>query len=206
MQTSTIIKPPFSVETTRFCTSGKVLEYDGTRTPFQLALFDSPISGQGLRVVFGKIPNRWPVIRYTGPILTNVQAAKYWQRLLQLSDNPRLELFTLDAQRSINGARSLAAFVNHSCAPNCRIYTDPDRDLVAFYAIREIFQDEELTIDYSLHVDGSAVMALHPCQCGAPDCRGFMDSPLTIAKYRQAEAGTVEPHGETTTRKRKNAR
>lgn len=178
-----LIKPPFNPQITKFCTSGKVLEYAGKTVPFQLGLFDSPISGQGLRVVFGKIPNRHPVIRYTGPILTNAQAQRYWAKLLALSSNPRVELFTLDDKRSINGARSLAAFVNHSCAPNCRIYTDPKHDLVAFYAVREIFQDEEITIDYSLHVDDNPPVELHPCRCGAATCRGFMDSPLVIQNF-----------------------
>lgn len=181
------MKPPFSVENTQFCTSGKVLKYDGTAPPFQLGLFNSPISGQGLRVVFGKIPKRWPVIRYVGPILTQAGVQKYWNKMLELTDNPRLELFSLDANRSINGTRALAAFVNHSCAPNCRVYTDPDRDLVAFYAIREIFQNEEITIDYNLHVDENMVVVLHPCACGADTCRGFMDSPETIKRYNQNE-------------------
>lgn len=184
MTQSPILNPPFSVENVRFCTSGKVLEYAGERTPFQLSLFNSPIAGQGLKVAFGKISKGWPVIRYVGPILSEKQVLEYWSKALALSDKPRVELFALDAHRTINGARALAAFVNHSCVPNCRIYTDAARDLVAFYASREIFQDEELTIDYGLHTDGVGPYVLHPCKCGATRCRGFMDSPEMIRKVK----------------------
>lgn len=179
------LQPPFSAENTRFCQSGKVLSYCGQHTPFQLTLFDSPISGKGLRVGFGKIPSRWPVIRYVGPILDSAGVQRYWQRLQKLSKKPRLELFSLDDYRSINGATALASFVNHSCDPNCRVYTEPERDLVAFYALREIFQGEEITIDYNLHVDHNEVVELHPCRCGAVTCRGFMDSPDVIAEYKR---------------------
>lgn len=134
---------------------------------------------------FGKIPKRWPVIRYVGPILDQSGVQRYWERLLKLSKSPRLELFSLDEKRSINGSSALAAFVNHSCEPNCRVYTDPDRDLVAFYALREIFQDEEITIDYNLHVDDNAVVRLHECRCKAASCRGYMDSPRVIEAYRR---------------------
>lgn len=186
------LSPAFSVENTKFCTSGKVLEYMGERPNFQLGLFNSPISGQGLRVSFGKISKGWPVIRYVGPILTDEQVAKYWAKALELSNNPRVELFALDTNRTINGARALAAFVNHSCAPNCRVHTDPSKDLVAFYAFREIFQGEELTIDYGLHTDApdGAQYALHPCKCGAKTCRGYMDSIEMIKKFKGKKVQT----------------
>ena len=38
-------------------------------------------------------------------------------------------------------------FINHDCKPNCYVDND-DEDNLCLYAIRDIIEDEELTIDY----------------------------------------------------------
>jgi SET domain-containing protein len=70
-----------------------------------------------------------------------------------------------------------ARFINHSCDPNCEIYTFNDRAFV--YATRDIARGEELTYDYQLRrasrvarkkTDASS----YACSCGADNCRGTM--------------------------------
>lgn len=70
-------------------------------------------------------------------------------------------------------------FVNHSCEPNCEFdYIEcsdepaekPDKTAFLF-ALRDIEQGEELTIDYNW----SAASAI-PCHCQAPSCRGWVVS------------------------------
>ncbi|KAI9373067.1 hypothetical protein BJX61DRAFT_404513 [Aspergillus egyptiacus] len=71
-------------------------------------------------------------------------------------------------------------FINHSCNPNCRMFavsrTHGDEYLydLAFFALKDIPPNTELTFDYNPHMekvkklDPSAV----PCLCGEPTCRG----------------------------------
>ncbi len=70
-------------------------------------------------------------------------------------------------------------FVNHSCEPNCEFnYLEcsdlPDeepRKRVYLFALRNIKQGEELTIDYNW-----AAASAIPCRCQAPSCRGWVVS------------------------------
>jgi SET domain-containing protein len=54
----------------------------------------------------------------------------------------------------------VAAFVNHSCEPNCE--TDQIRGKMWIIALRDIEAGEELTYDYNLY-DGEDDA---PCLCG----------------------------------------
>ena len=79
-------------------------------------------------------------------------------------------------------------FVNHSCAPNLRIFArvgdHADKHLhdLALFAIRDIPKGEELTFDYVDGVDDEDNDALDPekhkdmtrCLCGSKDCRGYL--------------------------------
>ncbi len=70
----------------------------------------------------------------------------------------------LDASINPNALR----YVNHSCMPNTYMRVCYSR--VEFYALRSISKQEELTCNYGpTHHDGK-----HPCQCGAPNCKGFL--------------------------------
>ena len=58
-------------------------------------------------------------------------------------------------------------YLNHSCQPNTFYYT---MDMVSYLmAMRDIQQDEELTLEYSLCSFGGQIW---DCACGSPDCRG----------------------------------
>ena len=85
------------------------------------------------------------------------------------------DAFTLDASHAGNVAR----FVNHSCAPNCRIRSvlwdssDPRLAHLALYALRDIEVGEELTYHYRYTVKKGSKTGIK-CKCGAPNCRDWL--------------------------------
>jgi hypothetical protein len=54
--------------------------------------------------------------------------------------------------------------LNHSCEPNLGM-----QGQIVYVALRDISQDEELTLDYAMMDDEPYNM---PCRCGARSCRG----------------------------------
>lgn len=95
---------------------------------------------------------------------------------------------------SIDGMHmgSPTRFINHSCEPNCAIYTvsynSSDEDIyeIAFFAMEDIPAREELTFDYKGNDDNEVItdeMADEmeridgerpiKCLCGSEDCRGY---------------------------------
>ena len=112
------------------------------------------------------IKRRHIVVEYTGPRLTNDQADAIYD------DSPRTYLFGLtDGQHVIDGD-NIAAFINHSCDPNCE--ADEIDGRVFIRAIRKIAAGEELAYDYSLY-DGDPDDPA-PCFCGTKRCRGSLYS------------------------------
>ncbi len=87
-------------------------------------------------------------------------------------DSPRTYLFGLtDGQHVIDGD-GIAAFINHSCDPNCE--ADEIEGRVFIRAIRKIMPGEELAYDYNLY-DGDLDDPA-PCHCGTKRCRGSLYS------------------------------
>jgi len=75
-----------------------------------------------------------------------------------------LERKAIDAR----GMRTGFRFINHSCAPNT--FMRRTRKRVEFYALRDIAEGEELTVDYEdSHHEGKLA-----CRCGAARCRGWI--------------------------------
>ncbi|KAE8371121.1 hypothetical protein BDV26DRAFT_299083 [Aspergillus bertholletiae] len=86
------------------------------------------------------------------------------------------DIYVVDGQRFGNATR----FMNHSCKPNCRMFTvtntigDERLYNLAFFALKDIPPMTELTFDYnpgaerSKQVDSSVVA----CLCGENNCRG----------------------------------
>ena len=76
-------------------------------------------------------------------------------------------------------------FMNHSCNPNCRVFTvilnraDEKVYFLAFFAIRDIPAGTELNIDYNPQEAGKTYPKPKPgddddvvlCHCGEPNCR-----------------------------------
>lgn len=72
--------------------------------------------------------------------------------------------------------------LNHSCNPNCWIYTYRGHTL--FFALRAIKPDEELTISYLLSPkDETCDPCTHDCRCESVRCTGTMH--LTHDKYEK---------------------
>jgi len=72
--------------------------------------------------------------------------------------------------------------LNHSCAPNCWIYTYQYHTL--FFALRNIKPTEELTISYLLSPKGkSCNPCKHICKCNSKFCTGTMH--LSKDKYKK---------------------
>lgn len=70
--------------------------------------------------------------------------------------------------------------LNHSCAPNCWMYTYKGHTL--YFALRHIFPGEELTVSYLLSpLDEGCKPCTHLCQCGSPVC--FQTMHLSQKKY-----------------------
>lgn len=70
--------------------------------------------------------------------------------------------------------------INHSCSPNCWIYTYCGHTL--FFTVRKIKPDEELTISYLLAPKGKCNPCTHVCKCKSKNCTGTMH--LTESKYK----------------------
>ena len=92
-------------------------------------------------------------------------------------------LFGLEDGVNVIDGHGIAAFINHSCDPNCETEEDKQHR-VWILALRDIAAEEELTYDYNLY-DGEGDA---PCSCGSKHCRGTMYSPEEIQKRRRAAA------------------
>ena len=112
------------------------------------------------------------VVEYTGPRLTVRQADALYE------DCRKTYLFGLDDGKHIIDGDGIAAFINHSCAPNCE--PDEIKGRIWIIAKRNIKAGEELTYDYNLY-DGD-LDEKAPCHCGAANCRGSMFSEEELAK------------------------
>ena len=97
------------------------------------------------------------VVEYTGPRITIKEADALYD------DHPRTYLFGLTDGKHVIDGEGVAAFINHSCDPNCE--ADEIKGRVWIIAARDIQAGEELTYDYNLY-DGD-LDDPSPCSCGA---------------------------------------
>ena len=116
----------------------------------------------------------------------------------------------LDATRG-----SIARFINHSCAPNCRMikWTVSGKPRMALFAgDNGIMTGEELTYDYNF--DPFSAKNVQECRCGAEGCRGVLGPkpkeikealrPIVTGGKRKLQQ-VMEDAVETVTKKRKIA-
>jgi SET domain-containing protein len=116
------------------------------------------------------------VVEYIGERLSNEQADDLYD------DVPMTYLFGLDSGKHVVDGYGVAAFINHSCQPNCE--TDIIAGHVWVIALRDIKPGEELTYDYCLF-DGEDDA---PCYCRMPKCRGSMYSAAHLRKIAKKRA------------------
>jgi len=121
------------------------------------------------------IKRRTIVAEYTGPRLTYSQADEIYEH------SPRTYLFGMsDGERVVDGD-GIAAFINHSCDPNCE--SDEIDGRVVIRSLRDIGPREELAYDYCLYDGDPDDPAL--CFCGAKNCRGSMYSEEELLRRRK---------------------
>ncbi|MBV8050863.1 MAG: SET domain-containing protein-lysine N-methyltransferase [Acidobacteriaceae bacterium] len=145
--------------------------------PSNLFIRRSMIHAEGC---FTKVPikNGTRVVEYTGPRLTILEADALYE------NQPRTYLFGLSDGKHVIDGNGVAAFINHSCKPNCEAHEVNGR--VIIIAIRDIVAGEELTYDYSLY-DGE-LDDPSSCSCGSKNCRGTMYSDEEIRKRKRCGA------------------
>lgn len=189
------------------CNCGKVcksrLVQKGRRVP--LTIFKTPNRGWGVYCNETLVTGEF-IDTYLGEVLTNEEAdrresgsgmnkASYLFSLDKfVGDDENLtkdDCYVVDGEYKGGPTR----FINHSCDPNCRMYTVSynKNDLrvydLAFFAYEDISAGTELTFDYmdldEMEVDDAVrvreeAMANHrnadktPCNCGTVKCRGFL--------------------------------
>jgi len=121
------------------------------------------------------IKPRKVVAEYTGPRMTYAQADEIYEH------SPRTYLFGLsDGERVVDGD-GIAAFINHSCDPNCE--SDEIGGKVIIRSIRDIKAGEELAYDYCLFDGDPDDYAI--CHCAARNCRGSMYSEEELIRRRK---------------------
>jgi len=141
--------------------------------PDNIQIAPSPIHGQG-GFATRFMPKAARVIEYIGERITKAESrrrceAQNWF-IFGLSEE-----FDLDGNVESNPAR----FLNHSCAPNCEAICEKDRLWIV--ALRDIRPGEEITFNYGYDL---ADYAEHPCQCGAPECVGYIVAEDFFAHMR----------------------
>ncbi len=82
------------------------------------------------------------VVEYTGPRISQSEGSRLYD------DRPITYLFALDNPELLIDGHGTAAFINHSCDPNCE--TEEIDGHVWICAIRNIQPGEEITYDYNL--------------------------------------------------------
>ncbi len=120
------------------------------------------------------------IVEYTGPRLPKNAADE------QYEDREVTYLFALEDGRVVDG-HGTAAFINHSCEPNCETEEDEDAR-IWIVAQRNIKAGEELTYDYNLF-DGEGDA---PCYCGSRRCRGSLYPREELRKRGRVRRRKIE--------------
>jgi len=115
------------------------------------------------------------VLEYTGPRLTKEQTEGLY------ADSELTYLFGMDDGKTVIDGFGMAAFVNHSCRPNCE--TDQIDNRVWIIALRDIAAGEELTYDYNIYDAEPGENS--SCHCGSEDCRGTMFCEEEIERHKK---------------------
>lgn len=149
----------------------------------------SAIHGRG---VFARraIPDGTRILEYTGERITKPEAARREVQRLERQrrgSDDSVYIFVLNRRHDLDGrnGRSVAKFINHSCAPNCR--SELIRGRIWIVARRDITGGEELTFDYGFRLEE---WRRHPCRCGAERCAGFIvgkDQRWRLRRIQRAE-------------------
>ncbi|KAF3397181.1 Histone-lysine N-methyltransferase ash1 [Talaromyces pinophilus] len=143
--------------------------------------------GYGVRSNRTFEPNQ-VIVEYTGEIITQNECERRMRSVYK--NNECYYLMYFDQNMIIDATRgSIARFVNHSCAPNCRMekWTVGGKPRMALFAgDRGIMTGEELTYDYNF--DPYSQKNVQQCRCGAPTCRGVLGPRPKEREIRESKA------------------
>jgi uncharacterized protein len=155
--------------------------------PAHLEIRHSKIDSEGCYAT-APIKKGTVVVEYAGPHITIKEADALYD------DHPSTYLFGLSDGIHVIDGEGMAAFINHSCDPNCE--ADEIKGRVWIIATRDIDAGEELTYDYNLY-DGD-LDDPSPCFCGAHNCRGSMYSEKELTRRAQALRRRKKKESKTT--------
>lgn len=159
-------------ERREFCVGGSMTDGKSSASCLRLRFGESPIHDWG---IFADqiIPAHTFILEYCGELVSPVVAER---RALRYAREGRVDyLFRIDKHTVCDATLygSLARFVNHSCDPNIvtKILRYGRSKIIALIAKRDIEHGEELSYDYMFDYEQIKI----PCNCGAQNCRGFMN-------------------------------
>jgi tetratricopeptide (TPR) repeat protein len=117
------------------------------------------------------IPSGRKVIPYLGEFISR-------RECVRRKSDARTYLLRVNDYWCLDGSvgGSGAELINHSCEPNCRFRIRGRSAWVE--STRKIDRGEELLIDYRFSYRHQAV----PCYCGAPTCRGMINTRRPLSK------------------------
>lgn len=153
--------------------SKKKARIDPRFSCFALVVKKSRLHGRGVFAA-EEIPAKRKVIEYTGEVISASEANDRDTSVVTY-------LFTLSRRRVVDGSvgGSGAEYVNHSCEPN--LFVRIIKGHILYMSRRRIPIGEELTVDYRF----SANVAVVPCNCGSPVCRGTINLKRRVPKKRR---------------------
>lgn len=107
-----------------------------------------------------------------GPLCSRTLGEKITKaESLRRCEQDNVFIFGLNDHEDIDGnvPWNPARWLNHSCSPNAEAQVIEGR--IWLIAIRDITPAEEITFNYGFDLENYQE---YPCQCGAPNCVGFM--------------------------------
>lgn len=134
---------------------------------FRVRVGPSAIDGQGAFAAEA-IPARRKIGEIRGEFI-GLTEARARARAAERSTG-RIFMVAISERRAVDATHSSdpLRFANHACVPNMVLKVEQGR--VAFYALRDIAEGEELTARYGpTHHAGRL-----RCRCGAPRCVGWL--------------------------------
>lgn len=122
----------------------------------------------------------------TVPIATDTRVLEYTGERIRADSTDGMYddvtyLFGLDGGKTVIDGFGMAAFVNHSCDPNCE--TDQIDGKIWIIATRDILAGEELSYDYNIYDTEPGEQV--PCYCRAANCRGTMISEDELTRHKR---------------------
>ncbi|CAO1391869.1 unnamed protein product [Diamesa serratosioi] len=148
------------------------------RSSISLSLFKTRNNrGWGVKTKTSIQSNTY-IFEYLGKVMDQTEANQ--KRGTYMFDLYRPEnsnnFYTIDARKYGN----LSRFLNHSCNPNCTIWTvlqcNTNYKLfkLCFFSKRYIPPNEELTIDYAVNQIEKSAKTSEKCNCGSSKCKGYI--------------------------------